>query len=362
MRNSLDPFSKFLAVACAALFALTAGLALLLVNAERRLFDADFYLAALDRQNFYDRLPALAAETVMGAPASDDPNSARNYLNLVPAQNWEALFRALLPPEVSRPMTEQAVASVFDYLNGKSEAVVVSLTAFKNHLAGPAGTEALFGIVRAQPACSFEQIAQLTVGSLFGQTPSFMLCNPSDSLLDLFQPLIQSQVQAIAASIPDSVDLTPSKVGAESPLKSLRSLRTLMRLSLLLPLGLLLLVGILAVRRWRDILTWWGIPLFAAGLFRILLSRAPFPPPRLGAPRTPPASIADCSAGRASPSRWPSGGPSASPAPKIITQTSRAAPNRSCANWRVSCRPNIKACIAADSQCPVFSDQFAVSG
>ncbi len=299
MRNSLDPFSKFLAVACAALFALTAGLALLLVNAERRLFDADFYLAALDRQNFYDRLPALAAETVMGAPASDDPNSARNYLNLVPAQNWEALFRALLPPEVSRPMTEQAVASVFDYLNGKSEAVVVSLTAFKNHLAGPAGTEALFGIVRAQPACSFEQIAQLTVGSLFGQTPSFMLCNPSDSLLDLFQPLIQSQVQAIAASIPDSVDLTPSKVGAESPLKSLRSLRTLMRLSLLLPLGLLLLVGILAVRRWRDILTWWGIPLFAAGLFGTFVSVAASALLGLGfaayvAPRLPaslPASI-----------------------------------------------------------------------
>lgn len=299
MRNSLDPFSKFLAVACAALFALTAGLALLLVNAERRLFDADFYLAALDRQNFYDRLPALAAETVMGAPASDDPNSARNYLNLVPAQNWEALFRALLPPEVSRPMTEQAVASVFDYLNGKSEAVVVSLTAFKNHLAGPAGTEALFGIVRAQPACSFEQIAQLTVGSLFGQTPSFMLCNPSDSLLDLFQPLIQSQVQAIAASIPDSVDLTPSKVGAESPLKSLRSLRTLMRLSFLLPLGLLLLVGILAVRRWRDILTWWGIPLFAAGLFGTFVSVAASALLGLGfaayvAPRLPaslPASI-----------------------------------------------------------------------
>lgn len=301
MRNSLDPFSKFLAVACAALFALTAGLALLLVNAERRLFDADLYLAALDRQNFYDRLPALAAETVMGAPASDDPNSARNYLNLVPAQNWEALFRALLPPEVSRPMTEQAVASVFDYLNGKSEAVVVSLAAFKNHLAGPAGTEALFGIVRAQPACSFEQIAQLTVGSLFGQTPSFMLCNPSDSLLDLFQPLIQSQVQAIAASIPDNVDLTPSKVGAESPLKSLRSLRTLMRLSLLLPLGLLLLVGILAVRRWRDILTWWGIPLFAAGLFGTFVSVAASALLGLGfaayvAPRLPaslPASAAD---------------------------------------------------------------------
>lgn len=301
MRNSLDPFSKFLAVACAALFALTAGLALLLVNAERRLFDADFYLAALDRQNFYDRLPALAAETVMGAPASDDPNSARNYLNLVPTQNWEALFRALLPPEVSRPMTEQAVASVFDYLNGKSEAVVVSLAAFKNHLAGPAGTEALFGIVRAQPACSFEQIAQLTVGSLFGQTPSFMLCNPSDSLLDLFQPLIQSQVQAIAASIPDSVDLTPSKVGAESPLKSLRSLRTLMHLSLLLPLGLLLLVGILAVRRWRDILTWWGIPLFAAGLLGTFFSVAASALLGLGfaayvAPRLPaslPASAAD---------------------------------------------------------------------
>lgn len=270
MEKNIHPANKFLAGISVILFVLTTGLALLLFNAERRLFDADLYIAALERQNVYERLPALAAESMMDAPAGAGPNSARSRLSLIPAQNWEALFRALLPAEVSRPMTEQALASIFDYLNGKSDTVAISLVEFKTRLLGPAGTEALLGILRSQPPCSFEQIAQLTIGSLFGQTPSFILCNPSDDLLNLFQPLIQSQIQAAASTIPDSVDLTPSSSNAQSPLRSLRALRTFMRLSPLLPLGLLLL----AARRWQDLLTGWGIPLLSGGIFGAILSAA----------------------------------------------------------------------------------------
>jgi hypothetical protein len=263
---------KVLAVACAILFVLTVGIALLLFNAEQRLFNAGLYTAALESQNFYERLPALAAETLAGAPASADPNSPRSYLNMLPNQNWETLFRALLPAEVSRPMTEQAIASIFTYLDGKSETVTLSLAGFKTHLAGPAGTDALMGILRAQPNCTFEQITQLTIGSLFGQKPAFILCNPSDELLDLFQPLLQSQIQVIASTIPDSVNLTPSAVGAENPLKSLRMMRATMRVSSLLPLGFLLLLTIFAVRNWKGWLQWWGISILTGGMFGAILA------------------------------------------------------------------------------------------
>jgi hypothetical protein len=193
---------------------------------------------------------------------------------MLPAENWETIFRALLPADVSQPMTEQAIISVFDYLNGKNESASLSLVNFKAHLTGPAGTEALLAILRAQSPCTIEQITQLTIGSLFGQSTEFILCNPSDELLNIFQPVLQGQLQAVAATIPDSVELTPNATSAKHPLDGLRGTRAIMRFSPLLPLGLLLLITILAVRTLRDWLWWWGIPVLLGGVFGIILAAA----------------------------------------------------------------------------------------
>ena len=272
MQKFLDAMLKTLAMVCAILFVLTSGAALLLFNAEKRLFNAQLYLSALDKQGFYEQLPALAARTLASSAEGETQNTARSFLNLVPVENWETVLRAFLPTDVSRPMTEQAIQSMFDYLNGKSETASLSMEEFKAHLTGPAGTEALFAVLRAQPACTLEQIAQVAMGGLFGQDTEFILCNPSDELLNLFQPLLQTQLQTIAATIPDNVDLTPNSTKAENPLEGLRGLRAIMRLSPLLPLGLLFLVTLFAVRDLHDWFNWWGIPIFISGILELVLA------------------------------------------------------------------------------------------
>ncbi len=268
----MNGFLKFLSILCAFLFVLTAGIALMLFNAEKRLFDASLYINALESRDFYDRLPELATESLGTSPDSNDPNSPRAFLNLLPGEYWETVFRALLPPDISQPMTEQVIQSVFDYLNGKSETASLSLVGFKTHLTGPAGSESLLAILRAQPACSLEQITQLVIGSLSGQNTGIVLCNPSDELLDIFQPLLQTQLQSMASTIPDSVDLTPDSAGADQLLDELRVARTLMRFSPLIPLGLLLLITALAVRDLKSWLNWWGYPVLFAGILGLLLS------------------------------------------------------------------------------------------
>ena len=274
MQKFLDAMLKALAIVCAVLFVLTTGAALLLFNAEKRLFNAQLYISALEKQGFYEQLPALASETLASSSEEETQNTARSFLNLVPAKDWETVLVALLPADVSRPMTEQALQSLFDYLNGKSETASLSMVKLKAHLTGPAGTEALLAILRAQPACTLDQIAQLTIGNLFGQNTEFILCNPSEELLDLFQPLLQTQLQTIAATIPDNVDLTPNATDAENPLAGLRAARAFMRFSPLLPLGLLFLVTIFAVRDLHDWLNWWGIPIFIGGVLGLVLAAA----------------------------------------------------------------------------------------
>lgn len=272
MDKIINGILKFLAILCAILFVLTAGIAIMLFNAEKRLFDASLYINALESQDFYDRLPELTAENLATSPDSNDPNSPRTYLNLIPAEYWETAFRALLPPDVSRPMTEQVIQSMFDYLNGKSETASLSFVGFKTHLTGPAGSESLLAILRAQPACSLEQITQLIIGNLFGQKTGLVFCNPSDEMLDIFQPLLQTQLETMASTIPDSVDLTPDSAGTDHPLDGLRVARTLMRFSPLIPLGFLFLITTLAVRNLKSWLNWWGYPVMFAGILGLLLS------------------------------------------------------------------------------------------
>jgi hypothetical protein len=272
MRTYLVGISRFLAGICAVLFVLTAGIALVLFNAENRLFNASLYIKALDDQDFYDRLPALVAESIAASPTSNEPNNPRTYLNLLPADSWETIFRALIPPDVSRPLAGQAIQSIFEYLNGRSETASLSLVDFKTHLTGTAGTESLMVFLRSQPSCTIEQIAQITIGNLSSQSTTFIICNPSDELLNIFQPILQAQLQSIASTIPDSVDLTPNSNNTDNPLNGLRAVRALMRFSPIIPLGFLFLITILAVRELKNWLDWWGIPILFGGILGFLLS------------------------------------------------------------------------------------------
>lgn len=267
MEDFFNGVSKFAAAVCAILFVPTVVIALVFFNTEGRLFDAQSYLTALERQDFYERLPALAAETLSNPAQQDgDLSAIRSLLAVVPAENWEAAMRAFLPAEVSRPMTEQAITSILDYLNGDSESAQLSLSEFKAHISGPAGTQAIMDMLRAQPPCTLEQMAEMTVGMLTGK-PKLLFCNPSEEALGLMQPFIQSGLQTAAAGIPDTVTLIrPDAEKLQDPLRVLRTLRGVLRFSPLLPLGLLLLIILFAVRDAKGWLLWWGIPILIGGL------------------------------------------------------------------------------------------------
>lgn len=275
MGNFFNGVLKFITVVFTIAFVLTVGIALVLFNAEKRLFNPDLYTAVLESQNFYENLPALAAEALSASPQEGEYLSAmQSLLAVIPAENWEAALRVLLPVEVSQPMAEQAIASVFDYLNGKSETATISLTNFKTHMSAPASAQAFVVILRAQPPCTLEQIAEMIFNGLAGN-PKLVFCNPSEDALGMMEPLIQSGLQTTAAGIPDSVTLIqPETGGAQNPMNGLRAVRTVMRFSPLVPLGLLFLITIFAVHDLKGWLNWWGIPLLIGGIIGLLLAVA----------------------------------------------------------------------------------------
>lgn len=245
----------------AVLFVITAPLALLLVNLERGAFSTRTYQLALASQGFYERLPTLLSESLSG-PLEALPFSVRG----LGQQEREALARRLLPPEIAREMADQALGSVLGYLRDEADSAVVDMSPLKERIAGEAGTQAVMDLVRAQPACTLAEISNMAGALLSGGELS--LCNPPQDFYSVLVPVIQVQLQAISAAVPDQITLARSNPvpGQADPRTRIRVLRLGMRLGLVVPLIFLLFVTVLGVRSLRDWLLWWGALFLPSGL------------------------------------------------------------------------------------------------
>jgi hypothetical protein len=275
MGNIINAILKFLAALCVLAFVLTAGVALLLFNAQRRLFDARLYLNALETQKVYERLPALASETIAAFANGNGTIAPPAYWKALPASDWEQIIRTVIPAAMTRSVTEQAITSVFDTLNGKSDTAVISLTEIKSYLGGPAGLEAVLKLLATRPKCTLDQLAEMT-----GPQGRFYLCNPPGQYVNesggfVFKQLIESSLQSIAQNLPSEITLLSLGNKPQATLISrLQILRAVMRFSPLLPLALLLFIVLFAVRSLKDWLNWWGVSFLLGGLFSLGIAGA----------------------------------------------------------------------------------------
>jgi hypothetical protein len=260
---------KTLAAICAVLFILAGVPVLLFFNIERKAFVSDTYKQAFENQRLYERMPSLVAAT-LSATISQNGNTPA-FLKELSADEWQTTISSILPPEELRAMTDQTLDSAFDYLNFRSNSVVISLLPVKAKLAGQGGVNVVREFLSTQPACTVDQLTQMGLGLLQG---NITLCNPPEQALGFFEPFIQSQLQTITATFPDQIDLVP---GTESgtpndPRLKLQWVRSGISFSPFFLILLLLAIAVFAVRSIRDLLVWWGWPLLITGGLAALIA------------------------------------------------------------------------------------------
>ena len=264
-----------LAGLCALAFIMTGMTSMLLFNLDQKAFEAETYQQVFTEEKFYQRLPTIIAKALVVSPQKGELPLVMQGLTV---ENWENFIRALLPAEVLQSMGEEALDSLFAYINGKSDDAGFSLVPLKESMAGEAGTQAVLDLMKTQDDCTVAQIAEMTVAIL--SKNEIWLCNPSKEALPLITPVIKGQLQFAAEVIPDRVSIARANPETQNddPRQQLRVLRLFMRLSPLVPLGTLLVLSLLVVRSLRSWLGWWGIPVLITGLFAILISLlgAPF--------------------------------------------------------------------------------------
>ena len=268
MDNPLKVLASLLAGIFVILFVVTTALAFTLYNVEQSVFDADLYKQALAEEMIYQRLPELTAQALAVAAQRPEGNVLLSLFRNLSEEEWREVVFGLFPSELLRNLAENAVAQILAYLNGESSQAVLSLTGLKAHLGSPEGINSIYGILKSQPDCSLEQLTALAMGQ-----GDMVLCNPPETFLFLdLRPIYEAEIKASVNVIPEQVTLISYNSGHEQKLQDLKNLRTVARFSPLLPVLCLLAVTVLAVRSFKDWLTWWGYPLLFAGLISMLLS------------------------------------------------------------------------------------------
>lgn len=259
---------EILAVIVAILFVASTPVAFTLYSLEQNVFDADLYIRAMDEQNVYGQLPALTAQTLAAAAQRPGNTGILSIFRNLPAEQWQALIAQLLPPDVLRPLTVDAITQIMAYLNGERADAILSLVSLKAHLQSPQGINAINGMLDAQPDCTLEQLTGMALNQ-----QQLTLCDPPDTLLvfDL-RPIIAAQINGLMSLVPEQVTIIPAGSFRPQYLKNLKDVRIAMRLSPLLPILCLLIIAVLVVRSWRGWLNWWGYPLLFAGFISLFLS------------------------------------------------------------------------------------------
>lgn len=260
---------QLFAAICAVLFVVSTVLVLLLFNIERKAFLSATYKQAFEDQRLYERMPAILATTLTTYMA--ESGISMPFLQFLSVEDWQNNITLLLPPEELKAMSNNALDATFDYLNGRSNAAVISLLPVKVQLAGEPGVQLVLQILRRQPACTTEQLTQMALGLFGGQ---IALCNPPEQAVGLMMPFIRGQLETITTLFPNELTLisSPGSGAPDDPRTRLNVIRSAVKLTLFLPVLFLFGIAVFAVRSLRELFTWWGWPLLFAGGISVIIA------------------------------------------------------------------------------------------
>ncbi len=274
MRGTLDTaagiIARVIALAFAALFVVTASMALLLFNLEQQLLNPEAYKRALIRQDAYERLPALIAGEIAGA--SQSGSYSRLTGQFAGQAELQATLTAILTPAWLQAQTESAIDQFSAYLTANGSPVVtISLAEPRARLSGPDGVNLILQVIRSWPPCTQSEMGDWTAFLNGWNAEAAPMCRPPEDVLNMAAPLLQEAASGMAYALPEQLTLNAAPPAGQPDLRpAIRLIRTTAYVSLCLPVICLIGTAMFGVRSVYDLLRWWGFPLSIGGLTSIL--------------------------------------------------------------------------------------------
>lgn len=275
---------KVVAALFVIIFLITLPLGLLALATSSMIFSPDLLTQSVTEQLVDSGI--LRRSLAEFLPTSDflrelssDAEVFRAFQDL-DVDEWERLIDMVLPPEFLESQIERSVMAINIWLDNDRAlpGVEIDIRPIKTNLQGGASAEIVEMVVDSWPSCTTGEVARIAETINQTGTIPIIFCEPPEPYRSQLVDFANRQFLAFSRELPPTFQLSesdPSGSELDQVLllkERIRMIRTLGLAGWLLPLAMLGLIMVLAIRSWRDLAIWWGLPIFLAGVFTIGLS------------------------------------------------------------------------------------------
>ena len=212
----------------------------------------------------------LSEETSLGGLSLE---AATHYLT--PEERGEMID--LLVPEVwMKDQILQVTTQFFAWFDDPSTRLVLTVNTGRvaAGLGGEAAAHVVEMVVESWPSCTLEDVGKMIgIGTIPGEQ-GFPYCEPPEPLRGVVVSAAAGSLHLLGESLPARLAIVDQGFKDSDKLmqtkEQVRMIRFVARWGIIVSLALLGVITMLAVRSWRGLTRWWGIPLLLGGLLASL--------------------------------------------------------------------------------------------
>jgi hypothetical protein len=200
-------------------------------------------------------------------------DSATQYLT---QDERQAMIDLLVPETWVKDQIRRVSAEFFAWFESPSTRLVLTVDTapVAARLESGAAARVVEMMVESWPACTLEDVGEMIgIGAAPGEQ-GFPYCEPPEPLRGVVVSAAAGTLRLLGEGMPSSVAVVDQGFGDSDKLmqtkEQVRMLRFVARWGILASIGLLGVITMLAVRSWKGLTRWWGMPLLLGGLLAFM--------------------------------------------------------------------------------------------
>jgi hypothetical protein len=276
-----SPVLTVIATILAAIAVVLIPVTLVAFNLQQHLMDPQTYKDVFAQQELYNRIPGLVARQLtqrLNPPGGKQATDAPAVFLFMDEEDWTLILEEMLDKDWSQRQVEAVIDGVFTLFNGEVEVVQVpiSLQELRAALNGPEGERILKIMFGSLPDCTMEDVSDFVTRLIFSGDFELPACSLPDEILDPILREAHALITPAFDRIPDTLQITLSRSNFDISDPALpghsfnlvdryQTVQTVIRFGPWTIFTLLVLIALAVVRSWRNLLVWWGWPLFLGG-------------------------------------------------------------------------------------------------
>jgi hypothetical protein len=277
LRGCATVVARILAGIAATAFIVSLPLTLLARNIAVVIFEPQALTQVVsDRLITSGLLRQTVVDNVLGGKASLEGLNLRSATQYLTAAEREAMIDLLVPEAWVTDQVLRVTTAFLAWFDSPATRLVITVDT--SLLAGNLEGEAAAGVVEAMiaswPDCTADDVDRLLgIGAAPG-TQGFPYCEPPEPFRGILARSVIGALRIMGESLPARLPIVDQDFKDAGNLmqvkEQVRLVRFVARWGILVSLSLLGVIMALAVRSWRGLARWWGIPILLGGLIAFL--------------------------------------------------------------------------------------------